>query len=146
VNDTASTSSKATLAPLQPSQATYVLSRSATSRNQKRRRALIINCSIAFLAALSVVSTIAIVLPISTQSRRLAQAVGTATAADSHAAKITNDLNGNGCFQQEFDNKTGRIIQLREPCETVARDNNGVPLPVGTIHRLDAISKAFSGR
>jgi hypothetical protein len=141
-----SAGSKAPLGPLKLSQAAYAPSRSTTSSKQKRRRALIIGCSIAMLAALSVVCMIAIGLPTSTQSTKLPQAVRMAAGADAHAAKITNDLNDSGCFQQEFDNKTGRIIRLQEPCETVARDNNGVPIPVGTIHRLDAVSKAFSGR
>ena len=64
---------------------------------------------------------------------------------DVGTARITNDLNGK-CATGAFDNKTGRITQSDQPCAEIPRDSNGVPIPVGTIHRLDAISKAFSGR
>jgi hypothetical protein len=54
-------------------------------------------------------------------------------------------LDGKGCSQQVFDNQTGRMRQSQLPCEAIAYDSNGAPVPVGTIHRLDAIRKSFSG-
>jgi len=42
-----------------------------------------------------------------------------------------------------FDNRTGRVTHL-DPCDVVVRDSYGVPVPTGTIRRLDAISKSFS--
>jgi hypothetical protein len=66
-----------------------------------------------------------------------------ATDIDPHIAQITYDSSG-GCVHQRFDNKTGRMTRSQEPCE-LARDSNGIPIPLGTIHRLDAISRAFSG-
>jgi hypothetical protein len=60
-------------------------------------------------------------------------------------ARITTNSDGNGCWQKVFDNQTGRVLQSRKPCEAAAYDINGVPVPIGTIHRLDAISKSFSG-
>jgi hypothetical protein len=59
-------------------------------------------------------------------------------------AKVTNEADGKGCSQQIFDNQTGRMIRSQQPCEAPAYDGNGVPVPVGTIHRLDAISRSFS--
>jgi hypothetical protein len=38
------------------------------------------------------------------------------------------------------------MTRSQQACDTTARDSNGVPIPLGTIHRLDAISKAFSGK
>ena len=60
------------------------------------------------------------------------------------SAKITTNSDGNGCWQKVFDNQTGRVLQSRKPCEAAAYDINGVPAPIGTIHRLDAISKSFN--
>ena len=57
-------------------------------------------------------------------------------------ARITRDNNGT-CAQQVFDNQTGRMMRSSQPCEATTYDSNGMPVPVGTIHRLDAISKGF---
>jgi hypothetical protein len=65
--------------------------------------------------------------------------------SDLRTAKITTNSDGNGCWQKVFDNQTGRVQQSRKPCEAAAYDINGAPAPIGTIHRLDAISKSFSG-
>jgi hypothetical protein len=45
-----------------------------------------------------------------------------------------------------FNNQTGRMTRSQQPCDMTTRDSNGVPVPQGTIHRLDAISKSFSGK
>ena len=55
---------------------------------------------------------------------------------------VAEDFDGKDCRQQVFDNQTGRVTQSSRPCEDAPGD--GVPL--GTIHRLNAISKSFSGR
>ncbi len=45
----------------------------------------------------------------------------------------------------KFDNDSGRPIGQFKPCDTAdILDANGVPMPTGTIRRLDAISKSFS--
>jgi hypothetical protein len=48
------------------------------------------------------------------------------------------------CKRLTFDNK-GQVVQDAVPCDGSIRDARGQPLPVGTIRRLDAISKSFSG-
>jgi hypothetical protein len=59
--------------------------------------------------------------------------------------KITFDpIGGHRCRQMTFDNKTGRVTETNKPCEDLALDDKGLTKPVGTIHRLDAISKSFS--
>ena len=65
---------------------------------------------------------------------------------DLRTARITRDIDGKGCAQQAFDNQTGRMTSSPQPCQTTVYDDNGVPVPVGTIHRLDSISKSFTGR
>ena len=141
MSDTASAGRKAPIVPLGSTKATRTQPRSSTQRTQEYRRNLIVGCGILLLMILGAAVVIATEFPIST---KLLQAVSAVPGTDAHAGKITNDLSGSGCFQQEFDNKTGRITRLQGSCETVAHDSNGVPIPVGTIHRLNAISKAFS--
>jgi hypothetical protein len=49
------------------------------------------------------------------------------------------------CKRLRFDDD-GRIFQDAVPCDqSSVRDARGQPVPVGTIRRLDAISKSFSG-
>jgi hypothetical protein len=51
------------------------------------------------------------------------------------------------CEQIKFDNDSGRTIKDTVPCENkIVLDAHGVPVPQGTVHRLDAISKSFFGR
>jgi hypothetical protein len=64
---------------------------------------------------------------------------------DLRTAKITKTSGDNGCSQEIFDNQTGRMNRSQQPCEATAYDSHGAPVPVGTIHRLDAISKSFAG-
>jgi hypothetical protein len=49
------------------------------------------------------------------------------------------------CRRLTFDNK-GQIVRDVVPCDGSVRDARGQPVPVGTMQRLDAISKAFAGR
>jgi hypothetical protein len=64
---------------------------------------------------------------------------------DLRTARITRDLDGKGCAQQVFDNQTGHMMTSPQPCPPMVYDSNGFPVPLGTIHRLDSISKSFSG-
>lgn len=49
------------------------------------------------------------------------------------------------CRRLRFDD-AGRVFQDVVPCGgTSARDAHGQPVPAGTMRRLDAISKSFSG-
>jgi hypothetical protein len=50
------------------------------------------------------------------------------------------------CVVRKFDNDTDRTIDDSEQCHShVALDGQGRPIPVGTIHRLESISKSFFG-
>jgi hypothetical protein len=115
-------------------------------RKQERRRGLVVGCSMLLVAAL-----IAVAVAVATGSTKSLTALNAAPTTistselDLRTAKITQDLDGKGCSQQVFDNQTGRMRQSQLPCEATTFDSDGVPVPVGTIHRLDAISKSFSG-
>jgi hypothetical protein len=48
------------------------------------------------------------------------------------------------CHQKSFNNQTGQIFDQPSSCHNdVALDANGVPIPSGTIHTLNSISKSF---
>jgi hypothetical protein len=49
-----------------------------------------------------------------------------------------------GCQQKTFDNRTGQILDQPSSCHNdVVLDAKGVPIPSGTIHTLNSISKSF---
>ncbi len=114
---------------------------------QERRRGLIVGGSMLFVAALiAVAAVVATGSPKSVTALNAAPVTTATPDVDLRTAKITKDLDGKGCSQQVFDNQTGRVRQSGLPCDATAFDSDGAPVPVGTIHRLDAISKSFSGR
>jgi hypothetical protein len=121
--------------------------RAQSQRRQERRRALIVSCGILFVVGSGFVLAMTAELPMSTHLTNLSQTASEAPDNNLGFAKVTIDsTDGSGCRQQVFDNQTGRMTRSQLPCDTTARDSDGVPIPLGTIHRLDAISKLFSGK
>jgi hypothetical protein len=60
--------------------------------------------------------------------------------------KIVLQTDPDQCAQMKFDNTDGRLIENLKPCEKDIRfDARGRAMPMGTVHRLDAISKSFFG-
>ena len=52
--------------------------------------------------------------------------------------------NSSGCQQKSFDNRTGQILYQPSSCHNdVVLDARGMPIPSGTIHTLNSISKSF---
>lgn len=51
------------------------------------------------------------------------------------------------CEVAKFDNQTGQSVEGFKPScsNAVVLDSHGIPVPTGTIRRLDSISKSFSG-
>jgi hypothetical protein len=49
-----------------------------------------------------------------------------------------------GCQQKSFDNQTGQISNQPSSCHNdVVLDAKGMPIPAGTVHTLNSISKSF---
>jgi hypothetical protein len=49
-----------------------------------------------------------------------------------------------GCQQKSFDNQTGQILNQPSSCHNdVVLDAKGMPIPTGTVHTLNSISKSF---
>jgi hypothetical protein len=146
MNDTSSANRGAPVASPGPSQIPPARPqpRATASKAPGRRRVLIIGGGISLIAALGAVVALATGHPASMQSVDSPQTAGAAPDSDLRTAKVTNESGEKGCSQQVFDNQTGRMIRSQQPCETTAYDSNGVPIPRGTMNRLDAIRKGFS--
>jgi hypothetical protein len=72
--------------------------------------------------------------------------VQAANSSDMGVGSISQQTDKGRCELVKFDNYSGRTIELSKHCETnVVRDAHGIPVPVGTVRRLDSISKSFLG-
>jgi hypothetical protein len=64
---------------------------------------------------------------------------------ETHAGKIILKTNPDQCEQMKFDNDSGRITGDIGNCDSkVVLDGNGMPVPIGTINRLNAIGRFVS--
>ncbi len=113
-----------------------------TTRGAERRRAAVAGGGLLLVAA---VSAVAAIKAVSDQAPPPVQAVPGMSDIELRTAKITREVFGEDCSQQTFDNQTGRMADSSHPCDPIIYDKNGVPVPIGTMHRLDAISKSFPG-
>ena len=69
---------------------------------------------------------------------------GTSRGDPNNVATIVMRSGTNGCRQRSFNNQTGQISDQTSPCHNdVVFDAKGVPVPAGTIHTLNSISKSF---
>jgi hypothetical protein len=107
-------------------------------RMRNRRRSIVVGCALLFVLCTGVTGAIVYKLPTSVPEPP------PAPVRDLRTAKVMNDTGADGCSQQTFDNQTWRMSKSKQPCDPVERDANGVAVPTGTIHRLDAIGKSFN--
>ena len=71
-------------------------------------------------------------------------AVDTADIENSQIGTITLQTAENECELLKFNNQTGRTVQNDARChKDVTLDAHDMPVPMGTVHRLDAISRSF---
>jgi len=113
---------------------------------RKRERRKMFALSIGLLATLGCLAALA------ASSRQLVSLIissstpsAAVNAESERTGKIVIPGGPSGCKQKKFDNQSGRISDDTSPCDDrIVFDAHGVPVPVGTIHRLDAISKSFS--
>lgn len=67
------------------------------------------------------------------------------TFDETHVGKIVLQAGTGKCKQIKFDNDSGGFAESSASCDDkIIFDKHGVPVPQGTIHRLDAISKSFA--
>jgi hypothetical protein len=109
---------------------------------QKRRRLAKMSLGVFAVGALiAVVASLAI--GFSTAPAPIA-ANGSSHAEPNSVATIILRSNTSGCEQRSFNNQTGQISEQASPCHNdVVLDAKGMPIPAGTIHTLNSISKSF---
>jgi hypothetical protein len=65
---------------------------------------------------------------------------------DSRFGSVVMETNDQYCELLKFDNYSGHTVENSIHCQkVVVLDAKGVPVPLGTVHRLDSISKSFLG-
>jgi hypothetical protein len=73
-------------------------------------------------------------------------AAETQSSAESRSGTVVVEKDNDQCELMKFDNDTGHTTDGSGSCKSfVTLDAHGEPVPIGTIRRLDAISKSFSG-
>jgi len=69
---------------------------------------------------------------------------GASHADPSSVATIVLHSSTSGCQQRSFNNQTGQISDQTSSCHNdVVLDAKGMPMPTGTVHTLNSISKSF---
>jgi hypothetical protein len=118
---------------------------SALTVRRRRERRYAVMVSLALLAiGLGLLLAMTTEFPSSILSRGSSEHAIATSGARMRTATIVLEPIANRCRQVIFDNDTGRSVEINKPCEkTVILDDNGVPIPHGTVRRLDAISKSF---
>jgi hypothetical protein len=110
--------------------------------SQKRRRLAKMSLGVfAIGASIAVVAVLAI--GFSTAPAPVVEN-GVSHADPNSVATIVLHSSTSGCQQRSFNNLTGQISDQTSPCHSdVVLDAKGMPMPTGTIHTLDSISKSF---
>jgi hypothetical protein len=71
---------------------------------------------------------------------------GTAISEDALKGVVVVQTAKERCTVAQIDNGTGQTTAVLRHCENNVRvDSHGSPIPVGTMRRLDSISKSFFG-
>jgi hypothetical protein len=107
---------------------------------QKRRRLAKMSLGVfAVGASIAVVAVLAIGF-----STAPAPVVENAASDPNAVATIVMHSSTSGCQQRSFNNQTGQISEQTSSCHNdVVLDAKGMPVPTGTIHTLNSISKSF---
>ena len=110
--------------------------------SQKRRRLAKMSLGVFAVGAL-IVAVAVFAIGISTAPAPVAEN-GASHADPSSVATIVLHSGASGCQQRSFNNQTGQISDQTSPCHNdVVLDAKGMPMPTGTIHTLNSISKSF---
>jgi hypothetical protein len=113
------------------------------ARTKRKRRRLVLMCFGVFSVAASIAGVAALTAGFRTTSSPTGE-MATSRADIQSVGTIVLPSGANGCQHRMFDNRTGQISESGIPCQdSVAVDANGVPIPLGTVHTLNAISKSF---
>jgi hypothetical protein len=90
------------------------------------------------IAAVAIVAMVFIPAPTSTTEKEASR------AEPKSVGTIVLHSSSSDCQQKSFDNRTGQILNQPSSCHNdVVLDAKGMPIPSGTIHTLNSISKSF---
>ncbi len=108
-----------------------------------RERWTIVAVSFCLIGAM-VVATMGLSRLVGSMNSKAPTATGS-TFDETHVGKIVLQAGTGKCKQIKFDNDNGGFAESSASCdEKIIFDKHGVPVPQGTVHRLDAISKSFA--
>jgi hypothetical protein len=72
--------------------------------------------------------------------------VNVGKSSDTGVGSVVVETNNQRCEILKFDNYTGRTMENSKHCQnTAVLDGEGAAVPLGTVHRLDSISKSLLG-
>jgi hypothetical protein len=109
---------------------------------QKRRRLAKMSLGVFAVGAL-IVAVAVFAIGISTAPAPVIEN-GASHVDPSSVATIVLHSSASGCQQRSFNNQTGQISDQTSPCRNdIVFDAKGMPIPTGTIHTLNSISKSF---
>jgi hypothetical protein len=114
------------------------------SRRQGRYALVISLCALAAMAGLTTIASFSALIPLRASSE------GSAPVSEPREERMGTVIlhrGEDGCKEMKFDNDSGRTVENFAPCDNkLVLDAHGIPVPQGTVHRLDAINRSFLGR
>lgn len=116
---------------------------SGARQARSRRRRLLGMCLCVGCAGVSIAAASVLALEFGSTAGRVAAGAAAPGQPANTTASILIHPDGEPCQSRTFDNLTGRIWQTGAPCPETSVDANGVPVPSGTIHTIDSISRSF---
>jgi hypothetical protein len=112
------------------------------SASQNRRRLAKMSLGI-FAAAASIAVVAVLAIGFSTAPAPVVEN-GASHVDPNGVATIVLHSSASGCQQRSFNNQTGQISDQTSSCHNdVVLDAKGMPVPTGTVHTLNSISKSF---
>jgi hypothetical protein len=110
--------------------------------SQKRRR--LVKMSLGVISIGALIAAVAVFAIVSGTAPSPVAENAAARSEPNSVATIVLRSDAGGCHQKVFNNQTGQISDQSSRCQNeVALDANGMPIPAGTIHTLNSISKSF---
>ena len=134
--------SQSPLSKPQPAQGAKPAHMRKAGAGQKRRRLAKMALGV-FAAGASIAVVAVLAIGFSTASAPVAEN-GASHVDPNSVATIVLPSRTSGCQQRSFNNQTGQISDQTSPCRNdVVLDAKGMPIPTGTTHTLNSISKSF---
>jgi hypothetical protein len=117
-------------------------SRRATGAKRKHRRHIVMYFGV-FAVAVSIAAVVAISIEIGVAPSKVVE--NSASSAETNSVgNIVLHPGTTGCQSMTFNNQTGQVSEAPTPCrDGIVLDAKGVPIPMGTVHTLNSISKSF---